>query len=203
MTVAVPEYLAPYERAARRHGGGFRSLLWASTDTQAARFDAICRLENPRGRSVLDVGCGRADLLDFCVCRNIALASYVGIEAVQALAAAASGKRHADTRIVTADFVENPEVMLVGAELAVMSGSLNTLDDEIFYASISRAFDATSQALIVNFLCAPELAADDYLFWRRAADVVAFARRMSQSVRVLDDYLHGDCTVAMGKEASH
>ena len=55
-----PDYLEPYRDAARRYAGGFLSLLWASPDTQAARFDAICRLERFAGRSILDVGCGRS-----------------------------------------------------------------------------------------------------------------------------------------------
>src|SRR3954447_8344631 len=81
-----PSYLVPYLDAARRHGAAFPSLLWASPRTQAARFDAICRLESPRARSVLDVGCGRADFLGFSLRRDSAPAGYVGIEAVPALA---------------------------------------------------------------------------------------------------------------------
>ena len=81
-----PDYLEPYRDAARRYAGGFLSLLWASPDTQAARFDAICRLERFAGRSILDVGCGRADLLDYLIARNATPADYIGIEAIPELA---------------------------------------------------------------------------------------------------------------------
>ena len=53
-----PEYLKPYLRAAARHGGGFRALLWASTLTQTRRFDALARACDFLGKAVLDVGCG-------------------------------------------------------------------------------------------------------------------------------------------------
>src|SRR5438045_4009908 len=53
-------YLLPYLKAAELHGSGFGSLLWASPETQATRFDAIERLGRLHGKSVLDVGCGRA-----------------------------------------------------------------------------------------------------------------------------------------------
>ena len=60
--VGLP-YLQPYLKAAERHGAGFGSLLWASPETQASRFDAVERLGRLHGKSILDVGCGRADLL--------------------------------------------------------------------------------------------------------------------------------------------
>src|SRR5687767_15928369 len=88
-----PSYLRPYRAAARAHGAGFGTLLWASPQTQAVRFDAICRLADLRGKSVLDVGCGRADLLEHLVARGIEPADYVGIEAVDELARAAEDRK--------------------------------------------------------------------------------------------------------------
>src|SRR5436190_16538223 len=85
-------YLTPYREAASRHGDRFGSLLWASPKAQEARFDAICRLADMRGRRVVDAGCGRADLLDFLFERGIEPAEYVGIEAVDELVAAAKRK---------------------------------------------------------------------------------------------------------------
>ena len=98
---------AALPRAADKHGAGFRSLLWASPQTQAARFDAIDAIVDLNGKSVLDVGCGRADLLEFLLDRGVRPADYVGIEAVDELADAAEAKRAArsDVRIVRADFV--------------------------------------------------------------------------------------------------
>ena len=64
-------YLQPYLKAAERHGAGFGSLLWASPETQAARFGAIERLGRLHGKSVLDVGCGRADLLVYLLSRGV------------------------------------------------------------------------------------------------------------------------------------
>src|SRR6266480_5491725 len=98
-------YLEPYRKAASRHGDQFGSLLWASPRTQAARFDAICRLAETRGKKVLDVGCGRGDLMDFMILREIAPAEYVGIEAVDELVGAAMRKGWRNAEIVQCDFV--------------------------------------------------------------------------------------------------
>jgi SAM-dependent methyltransferase len=199
--IATEPYLLPYRRAADKHGADFPSLLWASPQTQAARFDAIERLGRLHGRSVLDVGCGRADLLDFLLDRGIRPADYVGIEAVDALAAAAEakGRRMKQVRILRADFVREPLRLFVAADVVVFSGSLNTVEDDAFYTTIRRAFEACAESLVFNFLCNSYLAGADYLRWRRPADVIAFASSLSPDVRTLDDYLHGDFTVAIHK----
>src|SRR5207244_3330176 len=93
MSRSPQSYLEPYRKAASLHGEQFGSLLWASPRTQAARFDAICRLAQMRGKKVLDVGCGRGDLMDFMISREMAPAEYVGIEAVDELVGAAMRKK--------------------------------------------------------------------------------------------------------------
>jgi hypothetical protein len=196
---STADYLSPYVRAVARHGAGFPSLLWASEQTQSARFAAICRLGNPRGRSVADVGCGRADLLDFCVANDLAPADYVGIEAVPELAAAAEAKGHHNATIVRADFVEQPAAMFVGADVVAISGALNTLTPEQFFTTIRRAYDAAADVLVFNFLCSPATAAADYLHWYGRDDVLAFAGTLSPRVQIVTDYLFGDATVAVHK----
>jgi SAM-dependent methyltransferase len=198
-------YLAPYVRAASRHGSEFPALLWASPQTQSARFDAIERLGCLRGKSVLDVGCGRADLLEFLLRRGVEPADYIGIEAVRQLAEAArekvldSGVRGS---VLMADFIREPQRLFAGADVVVFSGSLNTVEDGAFYDTLRRAFDAAAETLVFNFLCNSYLAGAEYLRWRRPQDVLEFARQRTPHVRTLDDYLHGDLTVAMKKSDS-
>ncbi|MDB5294220.1 MAG: hypothetical protein JWO31_203 [Phycisphaerales bacterium] len=206
MTSDVPDpaYLRPYRDAARAHGGGFRSLLWASPQTQGVRFDALTRIVDFRGRLVCDAGCGRADLLDHLDRSGIGVADYTGIEAVGALADAAERKRRRNVRMIRADFVSRPACLFVGAEVVAFSGSLNTVDDAAFYATVRRAFDATAWALVFNFLSGPELAGADHLYWRAKPDVERFVRSLDPvEVRVADDYLDGDCTIAVLKVDPH
>jgi SAM-dependent methyltransferase len=194
-----PDYLEPYQQAARRHGAGFGSLLWASPRTQAARFDAMCRLVDFGGRSVLDVGCGRADFLDFLIERGVWPASYIGIEGVAELAAAAREKRHSNATIVEADFVAEPARLFAGAQVVAISGALNTMDSADVYDTLRRAYDAAGEALVFNFLCSTRLAGASYLTWHPPAEVLTFARALSTQVQMVDDYLPGDCTVAIRK----
>jgi SAM-dependent methyltransferase len=193
------EYLEPYQRAAERHGAGFGSLLWASPLTQAARFEAMCRLVDFEGKRVLDVGCGRADFLDFLEARGVRVARYVGIEAVPELAEAARIKKRPRAEIIEADFVIDPARLAAGAEVVAISGALNTMDSAGFYATIRRAYDAAAEALVFNFLCSTRLAGASYLSWHPVEEVMGFAGTLSGDVRAVGDYLPGDCTVVMGK----
>jgi SAM-dependent methyltransferase len=202
-TETPPTYLAPYQRAASRHGAGFSSLLWASPHTQAVRFAALTRLVGLNGKSILDVGCGRADLLDFLLARNLHPAHYVGLEGVTALADAAETKHHPDSMIVRGDFVREPLRLFVGADVVYFSGSLNTLDPTSFYATIRKAYEATAETLVFNFLASPDLAGVSYLHWHQPAEVWAFCKTLTPGVRRLDDYLPGDTTFALTKPEEH
>jgi hypothetical protein len=193
------EYLEPYRQAARRHGATFEALLWASPQTQAARFGAICRLANFKGKRVLDVGCGRADFLDYVSARELRPAEYIGLEGVAELANVGRAK-HADRALVVeGDFVADPQRLFVGAQVIVFSGSLNTLEADAFYATLRRAYAAASEAVVFNFLASPSLAAAPYLRWHRAGEVVGFAGTVADAYKRVDDYLDGDCTIAMYK----
>lgn len=197
---APASYLAPYLRASQQYGAGFGALLWASRKTQRARFEAIRRAYDLEGKSLLDAGCGRADLMEYLLDRNIHPADYVGLEAVEALAAAAKARNYPNAQIIRADFVRDPARLFVGADVVVFSGSLNTLDAQTFYATVRRAFDATAEAVVFNFLCSPALAGKDYLLWHQPEAVLGFAGQLAGNVHVLNDYLPGDCTVAMLKK---
>jgi SAM-dependent methyltransferase len=199
MTQDSRPYLDPYRRAAREHGAGFGTLLWATPQTQAARFAALTRLCDFHGRQVLDAGCGRADFLDYLRSRGVEPAHYVGIEAMDELAETARNKSHPGCLIVRADFVREPQRLYAGAEVVVFCGSLNTLDRATFYATLRHAWNATVELLAFNFLSSPRLAGADYLTWHRPEDVLAFARTFTPHIQILRDYMDGDCTMALRK----
>ncbi len=195
----LPDYLQPYANAAATHGGGFGSLLWASTHTQRARFDAIRRAADLSGKTVLDAGCGRADLLDYLVGMGVRVEHYIGLEAIEELATVAERKVSEHAQIVRCDFVVEPKRLFAATDWIVLSGSLNTLDTATFYKTIRYAFDAAIEGVVFNFLDSPFLAAASYLTWHPRAEVFAFAQSLNRDVKMLHDYLHGDCTISICK----
>src|SRR5207245_1441254 len=122
---------------------------------------------------------------------------YMGLEAVEPLAAAAEEKQLPGCRIIRGDFVHDPQLMEVGADVILFSGSLNTLDVQDFYAALSAAHRAARHAVVFNFLASPSLAAAMYLTWHTVQSVLAFAGKLTNDVGLWEDYLSGDATVAM------
>lgn len=198
-TAEHPEYLAPYHAAIRKHGGGFRSLLWDSLKSQAARFNVMTRLCQFHGNSVLDVGCGRADLLEFLISRGIEPDHYTGLEAMDTLVNTAREKQRPNSLIVQADFVAEPARLFTGADIIVFSGSLNMLESHVFYATVRTAHAAAVKEVAFNFLSSPYLAGADYLHWHRPLVVRKFAEELGGDVEISDDYLEGDYTVRIRK----
>jgi hypothetical protein len=145
---------------------------------------------------VLDAGCGRGDLLDFLEESGDGPEHYVGLEAVEALAAAAE-ERHTRERamIVRGDFVKEPVRLFVGADIVVFSGSLNTLGLAEFERTIKTGFEAATEMLVFNFLCSERLAGAEHLSWHRREDVERLMGTLTLDFDLLDDYLDGDATV--------
>ena len=195
-------YLDPYYDGIGRHGGdGFGALLWASPQTQAARFDALSRLCNLDGRDVLDAGCGRADFLEYLLNRGIAPNTYLGLEAVEEFAAGAERKNLPRCRIVRGDFVKEPVRLFVGAEAVVFCGSLNTLSKAQFRESLARGLEAAGEVLLFNFLSSPHLAGAPWLSWHQPNEVRELFRGRAARIQMLQDYMQGDCTAAVWKQS--
>lgn len=199
MSASTPaDYLRPYHDAVRRLGPGFPALLWQSRTTQRLRFDALLRLVLLEKTLLCDAGCGHADLLDHLRRRRIVLDHYIGIEAQPELARAAAQRAatYSNAVVVLADFVAEPNRLLVGADVTYFGGSLNTMNDELFYRTLKLACEASARTVALSFLCSPTRAHESHLHWRSIADVVTFARSLGTRVRRLDDYLDGDATIA-------
>jgi hypothetical protein len=197
-----PSYLSPYLQASRKYGAGFGTLLWASPKTQASRFKALLSAIKIDGLAITDVGCGRADFLEYIYNQQIFPRSYAGIEAVEALALAAERKQLANCRIIRGDFVQQPDLLQTQADVLFYSGSLNTMDTPAFYRSIEDGFRAAQKAVVFNFLCSPFLAASSHLTWHPPQEVMDFASRLSPRVKLLDRYMRGDATVVIFKDES-
>lgn len=194
MNTRERDYLLPYIRAMRVHGTRFPSLLWRSRASQAARFGALTRLYDFRGRTVLDAGCGQADLARYLAAHGMEPARYIGVEALGEHLAVARRRSIGSAVFVEGDFVADPSLLSVGADVVVFCGSLNTLDRPTFRRVLAAAA-AAAPAVLFNFLSSSHLAAADWLTWHEVGDVLDLGRSVGRRVRTLNDYLPGDCAM--------
>jgi SAM-dependent methyltransferase len=194
----VPFYLYPYHEARQQGVKGFDALLWASREGQRARFEAIAQICPLAEKRILDVGCGRADLLGYLLESGIVPAHYVGLDGIAASVRAARRKKYERCEILrAADFVREPQRLQVGADVVVFSGTLNTLSRPQFYRALRTAWEAAGEALVFNFLSSRFWCGAEWLSWHRRSTVLAFCRSLGGEVGCDDSYLDGDCTVAV------
>jgi SAM-dependent methyltransferase len=193
----VPFYLYPYHDAREQGAKGFHALLWSSREGQTVRFEAIERLCPLAGKRLLDVGCGRADLLGHLLERGVVPAHYTGVEMIPASVRAARRKKYPDCEILAIDFVREPEKLQVGADVVIFSGSLNTLTRPQFYGTLRAAWEAAGECLVFNFLNSRYWCGEDWLTWHRRSAVLAFCQSLGGEPTFDESYLEGDCTVAV------
>lgn len=206
-----PEYLTPYEDAVREHGPSFRATLWASRDSQQARFRVIAETVDLTGKVVVDAGCATGDLAKYLVEGGIEYGRYVGIDGVAALLDEARTRNFPRAEFVLGDFVSNPDAgrdvlgSLERTDVIVFSGSLNTLEQERALGVLERAWPAANDALVFNFLSSRDgsgrTADRDPTDPARRFDPLAmldWAMARTPCVRFRQDYLRGhDATIAM------
>ena len=153
MPQPAPTYLRPYELAAEVHGGGFRTTLWNSPRTQRVRFQVISEMCPMSGQTIIDVGCGRADLLDYLIESGRPPRRYIGLDALAPMIVAAQAKGLPNAQFHREDFVANPTVLRrYQPAVLIYSGSLNTLRDKQFTEAIEAAIGTSELGVVFNFL---------------------------------------------------
>lgn len=213
------EHLKPYVDAVEALGATFEATLWASEDHQRVRFEVLLRMCPMQGRSVLDAGCARGDLGVFLAEHAAAASPYIGIDGVPELIDA--GRAHAPkgSHLEVADFVSDPSSMRRAAaaagqpegkvDVAVFSGSLNTLTTDAALDVLEHAWPLCREALAFNFLsdrCDPDRKRGNTGPAKRfdTLRVLGWALERTPAVRFRQDYFPGghDATIVMRRERS-
>ncbi|MEM1072482.1 MAG: hypothetical protein AAGB48_02035 [Planctomycetota bacterium] len=169
----MPEPLEPYRRAVEASGPGFDALLWRNKAYQEIRFKVllevaatglagptelgtILRLE---GRTVIDIGCGVADLAGWIRSIGLEVGGYIGVEGVPELAAASRarmpGLGFQRDAVIEADFAQDDALFdrLAASSpgcVFVFSGSLNTFEVAGATGVIERAHRAVLRSVDAN-----------------------------------------------------
>ena len=129
-----PDPVAPYREAIKAAGSGFSATLWASPRTQLLRFDVLIDLVGEdafRDGVILDLGCGDGALAAHLVDRGIGYRRYIGVDALIEQVRVGEQRGLRDTTFACSDLLENPRALGAwGADLAVISGTLNTMDQD-------------------------------------------------------------------------
>lgn len=182
-----------YSDRLAKFGDDPRTLGWDTRENQRLRFEAALALVDPKGKSVLDVGCGFADLLSLLKETGRAPKSYRGVDINPDLLAVAA-KKHPGASFEARNLFDAPFPAPV-ADVGFMSGVLNLklsfpTNAEFSRTMIRHAFAACREALAVDMLSDwrdPAYPAEDFVHYYDPLEMLSFARELTPHVALRAD----------------
>lgn len=142
-----------YNERYEKFGRDIRTVGWGNDRDQALRFDVLFRGLNPRGKTILDVGCGLGDLVPYLDRQTDGDFIYIGIDvAGKLIEDARDVHEKPNCRFFTGDIfsVELPQV-----DISILSGALSLKRDGIeVYAqdTLTKMIELSREAAALNFL---------------------------------------------------
>jgi SAM-dependent methyltransferase len=192
-TAAVFRY---HRSRIREYGAGSPGALGWLPDGQQIRFEVLTQIGDLAHCSVLDVGCGYADLYPFLK-QRFAGVQYTGIEQMPELLALAEARYGpaADLRLRSGDFLRVP---LPSSDYVLASGSLNYRNraPHFIQQAIECLFASCQRGLGFNLL-SWEPPGGGPLTAYDPAVIVAFCQTLAPRVKLIEGYRDGDFTVFM------
>ena len=168
---------------------GHETVGWGSETDQRLRFKVLFRGVDPRGRTVLDVGCGLGDLVPFLDERSGGDYGYLGVDLSEKLiddARRTFAKPRREFR--AADILE---AELPQADIVVLSGALNfRIGDNVGHAKtmLSRMWQLSRDCVCVNFLSSHVDFQTPKNFHYDPAEMFTFAKTLTRWVSLHHDY---------------
>ncbi|MFD0749052.1 class I SAM-dependent methyltransferase [Mucilaginibacter calamicampi] len=171
------------------------ALGWLNYNDQQIRFEALTGIADLKGKTILDAGCGYADLLVFLTTDNQP-AHYYGVEQIPELMEEAKNRYgHLPSVTFIARNFMNADLPVVDYVFA--SGSLNygSNDSGYIFKAISRLFESCKAGLAFNLL--KYVPGSGLLVSYEPEIIIVYCRTLSNTVILKDDYDDQDYTVWM------
>lgn len=172
-----------------QYGRDIKTVGWGSESSQHLRFDVLFRGIDPKGKTILDVGCGFGDLIPYLEKRTDGDFKYIGIDVAEKLVSDASAiYRDTGREFYTGDIFS---VKVSPVDISVLSGALSFKTDGIeVYAhdTMKKMFDLSREAASLNFLTKYvdfELEKNQHY---QPEAVFCWAKQLSKRVNLIEDY---------------
>ena len=191
-----------YRSLLEQYGPVPQALAWGACPRQHVRFSILWQeLRHHEGASVLDVGCGFADLCTFLRARGWR-GRYRGVDLVHESIAVARG-RHPDADLHVRDITANPPDE--PADFVYEAGIFNLRlpsgnDKEHFQTMLRTMFRLAKRAVVCDFLSTyVDFQHPDACHWDPDF-VLRSARALTRRIRLRMDYLPYEFAVILCKD---
>lgn len=166
------------------------ALGWREPEDQLLRFEILAEIGDLNHSTVLDAGCGYADLYPFLKERHPGLQHYYGIEQMPEMLKRASEKfgHLPDVTLLKGNFLNK---LLPVCDYVLASGSLNYGQD--IFEAITALYQLCNIGLGFNLL--RKVTGKGILRAYDPYEIISFVQKMDAKVVLRDDYAEEDFTL--------
>lgn len=189
-----------YSRLILEHGISVRSLDWGSVESQQLRFSILAQVGVLNGASVLDVGCGLGDFLDWL--KNLKTeVRYTGLDITPKMIQFAK-ERFLNARFMIGNLLELDDSVIGFHDYIFSSGIFARIEEVPFrfmQEMVSKMFSLCNKAVSFNSLSGWAPQKDSGEYYADPLEVLNFCRTITPWVVLRHDYHARDFTVYMYK----
>ncbi len=187
-----------FSRLLSRHGQTHAALEWRSRESQERRFAVLIEAGIRDGQTVLDVGCGTGDLLEWMQRRKITPGDYLGLDITPAMIDHARA-RFPDHRFEQGCLLSGPALPRETYDWVVASGIFaHRYEQPVAYMRrmVAAMIGRAAVGVTLNSLSskAPN-AAQWTMFHADPEETLAWAQTMAPVVVLREDYDPHDFTL--------
>jgi SAM-dependent methyltransferase len=183
-----------YSMRLTKFGDDPRTLGWDKRESQNERFRIAKESVDFTGRSILDVGCGLANLKDYLTENNIHPSSYSGCD-INGDLLELCRNRHPNSLFYQANLIVD-DVPGGPFDIVTLFGVVNFRfkefsNEDFARVIIRRAFDQCREALLVDMLSAEadaQYTREDFVYYYDPVEMLRFALSITPHVLVRHDY---------------
>lgn len=184
-----------------RHGYSAQALYWSNREIQEIRFKVLSDIGIQSGDSLLDVGCGFADLKTWLEQHGIFI-QYSGLDLSPDLLNIAN-QRHENVTFLNQDIMQ-VDLDNNTFDWLFLSGALNEVVDttgEYAYAVITKMFSLCQKGIAFNLLSNrnPKMQHFPDLQSHNPQDILTFCKNLSKNCQCIEGYLDNDFTIYLYK----
>jgi ubiquinone/menaquinone biosynthesis C-methylase UbiE len=176
-----------------------QALGWRDSSQQNLRFRVLAEIGDCSGCSVLDIGCGFGDLLDYLTAHGAKDVSFTGTDLNPALIEVARKRHPVATFLATTDLSQFADGSF---DYVFLSGLFNfRIEDNIGFMreTVRQSFRIARRGVAFNLLGSYVDFQEPHLFYHREQDVFDFAKSLTRFVTLRADYPLYEFTVYLHK----
>jgi ubiquinone/menaquinone biosynthesis C-methylase UbiE len=186
-----------------KYGRDIKTVGWGSESSQRLRFEVLLRGLEPKGKTILDIGCGLGNLIPFLEECTGGDFSYIGIDVAEKLIVDARSSYGCDRKHFYVGDIFSLTVPSV--DISLLSGALSLKAygiEQYANHTMERMFEISREAACLNFLSKYvdfELEKNQHY---QPEVVFSSAKRLTDKVNLFHDYPLYEFTIQLIKQNS-